>query len=249
MACSFDLNKLMQSTYMLFPNGKIWDSVRDVNTNIHKLIKAFCASKNDAKVWLCGLLPEMFCSTQSLTNDRWLAEYGLPNACDARAETLCLLANGINPDLKLKDICEDALLRLGLQADFIDESVNGVLLTYSIIIDENSPVLQDCRYYAGSYHADKRICGDPVPTSWYASDESNLLNTKTTYAQDETTMIDEQCGFFAGDIGSNVADQLFASKSITQLIPNLSCVFEQIVPLGFKINFYDSNKSNPIFGV
>ena len=30
----------------------------------------------------CALLLEFFCATQSETNDRWMAEYGLPDGCD-----------------------------------------------------------------------------------------------------------------------------------------------------------------------
>lgn len=43
---------------------------------------AIAAVRNYIETRLCALRLEFWCATQSETNDRWLIEYGLPDACD-----------------------------------------------------------------------------------------------------------------------------------------------------------------------
>lgn len=244
-----NLENQIKAFSMLFPRGQAWEGIKDINSNLYKFAKSISRAIVDYKTLAFSLLEEMHCTTMNQTRDLWLQEYGLPNVCDPRSETLCLLANGIDIDSTLEEIVIDALDRIGLEATFLDEAVNNKPLLYSIFLNENSPAFQDCRFYAGSTASEKRICGFPFPSQRYASDPQDFLNDKTLKASDPSTYINVSCGFFAGDYGSAVDNQLYAGKSLTKLIPNLSCVFEQIIPLGFRVNFYYGDYDNPIFGV
>ena len=45
-------------------------------------VSAIGAVRNYLEIQLCALRLEFWCATETLTNDEWMAEYGLPDDCD-----------------------------------------------------------------------------------------------------------------------------------------------------------------------
>jgi hypothetical protein len=54
-----------------------------------------------------------------------------------------------------------------------------------------------------------------------------------------------ECNIYTGD--ANCTDIMYAGSSPYQFIPNLDCVFKQVVPLGWNIGFYLDTKDVPLF--
>jgi uncharacterized protein YmfQ (DUF2313 family) len=95
------------ATVALLPPGRVWPardpSLRDrflawlqsgpISTPAGYVqigfFAAIGAARNFLETRLCALRLEFFCATQSETHEQWLAEYGLPDACDPFPD-LCL---------------------------------------------------------------------------------------------------------------------------------------------------------------
>lgn len=54
-----------------------------------------------------------------------------------------------------------------------------------------------------------------------------------------------ECNIYTGD--ASCTDIMYAGSSPYQFIPNLNCVFKQVVPLGWNIGFYLDTKNAPLF--
>lgn len=54
-----------------------------------------------------------------------------------------------------------------------------------------------------------------------------------------------ECNIYTGD--ASCTDIMYAGSSPYQFIPNLDCVFKQVVPLGWNIGFYLDTKDAPLF--
>jgi len=69
----------------LLPRGRAWgthDGGPRAGTVIYRFWDAVAAIFTYANDRLCALALEFFCATQSETNEQWLTEYALPDACD-----------------------------------------------------------------------------------------------------------------------------------------------------------------------
>jgi hypothetical protein len=245
--CNVDLIKQTKAILTFLPNGILQKTASDTLSVLHNFLKPIAQMIIDFRIEACALLAESKCNTADKLKPLWLAEYGLPNACDPRGETLCLLANGFPESYTLKEIIEDTLLRLGITADVIDESENNQYLTLSVIINENSDIFQSCFYVAGSPTSQQRICGVDFTGILGVANVNNPCDDDFNVANIET-ITNVNCGYNASDVA--VSDgSLIASKEISDLIPNLSCFFEQVIPLGYAINFYFNNKQIQIEGI
>lgn len=242
-----------EAMMQLLPRGRAWYSAVYNDSNIYNFYLSISSAIVDFKRDACDLIEEFFCSTQTQLNDEWLREYALPNACDPRGETLCLLANGLDANLGFEQVLEDALERLGVTATVVNESPNGVPLTISIVLSSSSNILQDCFYYAGNNNFSQSVTVDGVPISDLgnnATDPTTPSDPDGMFAVDPTTYVaaTTSCGFVAANPTIECPNALKAGVPLTSVIPNLTCIFEDIVPLGIKINYYLGDKTNPILG-
>ena len=76
----------------LLPRGRAWgthDGGPWPGSVLHGFWAAFADLLAYANTRICALRAEFFCATQSETNDRWMADYGLPDMCDPFAD-LCV---------------------------------------------------------------------------------------------------------------------------------------------------------------
>jgi hypothetical protein len=83
---------LTRSALHLIPQGRIWgnnDGFPAQTSVIYRFWQAVTEPFYFLHQRLCALREEFFCKTQSETNDLWLADYGLPDACDPFAD-LCV---------------------------------------------------------------------------------------------------------------------------------------------------------------
>jgi hypothetical protein len=200
------LDKQTESIVALFPRGRAWDNVMLIGSNLNGLCRALSQVIVDFKNEVYDLYKEIYFSTHtSITNDLRLVEYGLPNACDPQALTLGLLENGLDTSKSRTEIIEQAMAFLGIDATVIDEIVNDIPKTLSVIIDSGSAIFGDCLQPMGG----------------------------------------AECNIYTG--ASTCADTMYAGSSPYQFIPNLDCVFKQVVPLGWSIGFYLDNKNAPLF--
>jgi hypothetical protein len=55
----------------------------------------------------------------------------------------------------------------------------------------------------------------------------------------------EECNIYTGD--ASCANIMYAGSSPYQFMPNLDCIFKQVVPLGWNIGFYLDTKDAPLF--
>jgi hypothetical protein len=195
-----------QAIASLFPRGRAWDNVMTIGTNLNNLCRALSETIIDFKNDVYKLYKEIYYSTHtSLTNDLRLVEYGLPNTCDPLSQTLELLENGLDTTQTRVQIIEQAMPFLGIDCTVIDEIVNDIPKTLSVIIDSSSDIFGDCLQAIGG----------------------------------------EECDIYTGD--ASCTDIMYAGSSPYQFIPNLDCVFKQVVPLGWNIGFYLDTKDAPLF--
>jgi hypothetical protein len=201
-----DINKQTQSIISLFPRGRAWDNVMLVGTNLNNLCRALSEVVIDFKNTVYDMYKEIYFSTHtSITNDLRLAEYGLPNSCDPLSQTLGLLENGLDTTKTRTEIIEQAMSFLGIDCTVIDEIVNDIPKTLSVIIDSGSDIFGNCLQVIGG----------------------------------------AECNIYTGD--ASCTDIMYAGSSPYQFIPNLDCVFKQVVPLGWNIYFYLDDKTVPLF--
>lgn len=193
-------------TASLFPRGIAWDNVMVIGTNLNNLCRAMSEMVVDLKAEILRFYKEIFFTTHtSLTNDLRLAEYGLPNACDPNSLTLGLIENGIDKTKTRVEIIEDALTYIGINADVIDEIVNDIPKTLSIVINSDSDIFNGCLQPIGS----------------------------------------ASCNIYTGD--ASCESIMYAGASPYKFLPNLECVFKQVVPLGWVVNFYLDTKQAKLF--
>lgn len=86
---SFDIcptqDELRPQILALLPRGRAWGEggpAREPGGVIYGFFDAVAAVFAFLHAQICALALEFFCQTQSLTNDLWLEEYGLPDGCD-----------------------------------------------------------------------------------------------------------------------------------------------------------------------
>lgn len=242
-----------KATIQLLPNGSAWHASMYNDSTLYNFFLSISSAIVDFKKDACALIDEFFCTRHNKLSSEWFEEYGLPNQCDPRGETLCLLANGLDSNLGFTEILEDALQRIGITATVINEITNNIPLTISIILSPESPILEGCFYYAGGVNlpSSQTICGTPLEDlGCNATDPDDPSNPNSMVAVDADTYVTtpNSCGFIAGEPTIECNDELIASLPITGIIPDLSCVFEDFVPLGIKINYYLGNKTNPVLG-
>jgi hypothetical protein len=203
---SNDIFNQTESIASLFPRGRAWDSVMSIGSNLNNLCRALSETIIDFKNDVYKMYEEIFFSTHTLiTNDLRLAEYGLPNSCDPLSQTLGLIENGLDTTQTRVQIIEQALSFLGIDATVIDEIVNEIPKTLSVIIDSSSDIFGDCLQVIGG----------------------------------------AECNVYTGD--ASCTDIMYAGSSPYQFIPNLDCIFKQVVPLGWNIGFYLDTKDVPLF--
>lgn len=69
----------------LLPSGRAWgqsDGVLPTTSIVYRFWNSVAAVFEHANQRICALREEFFCATATETKDRWLVEYGLPDACD-----------------------------------------------------------------------------------------------------------------------------------------------------------------------
>lgn len=190
----------------LFPRGRAWDNVMILGTNLNNLCRALSETIIDFKNYVYKMYKEIYFSTHtSLTNDLRLVEYGLPNSCDPLAQTLGIIENGLDRTKTRVQIIEQAMSFLGIDATVIDEIVNDIPKTLSVIIDSGSEIFGDCLQPIGG----------------------------------------AECNIYTGS--ADCENIMRAGSSPYQFIPNLDCIFKQVIPLGWNIGFYLDTKDAPLF--
>jgi hypothetical protein len=200
------LSQQSESIASLFPRGRVWDNVMIVGSKLNSLCRALAETVIDFKEDVYKMYKEIYFSTHTLiTNDLRLAEYGLPNACDPNSLTLGLIENGLDTSKKRTVIIEESLVFLGITATIIDEIVNSIPKTLSIIISSGSTIFGGCLQPIGG----------------------------------------AVCDIYTGD--ASCGSIMYAGSSPYQFIPNLDCIFKQVVPLGWNVYFYLDNKDAPLF--
>lgn len=200
------LSQQTESIASLFPRGRVWDNVMIFGSNLNNLCRALSETIIDFKDDVYKMYKEIYFSTHtSITNDLRLVEYGLPNSCDPLAQTLKIIENGLDTTKTRVQIIEQALSFLGIDATVIDEIVNDIPKTLSVIIDSGSDIFGNCLQVIGG----------------------------------------SECNIYTGD--ASCTDIMYAGSSPYQFIPNLDCVFKQVVPLGWNIGFYLDDKTVPLF--
>lgn len=203
---SNDINNQVQAVASLFPRGRVWDNAMTVGTNLNNLCRALSETVVDFKNDVYKMYKEVYFSTHtSITNDLRLVEYGLPNSCDPLSQTLEIIENGLDATQTRTQIIEQAMSFLGIDATVIDEIVNDIPKTLSVIIDSDSDIFGNCLQVIGG----------------------------------------AECNIYTG--GAECTDIMYAGSSPYQFIPNLDCVFKQVVPLGWSIGFYLDTKDAPLF--
>ena len=251
--CNITNQKENEATMQLLPNGSAWHSSLYSESNLYNFFLSISSAIVDFKRDACLLIDEFFCSRHSALSAEWLEEYGLPDRCDPAGETLCLLANGLDENLGFSQILEDALQRLGITATVINEAPNGTPLTVSIVLSAGSDIFAGCYYYAGGTNlsTSSTVCGIPIEDfGCNAVDPDDPSNPNGLVAVDPDTYVSTttECGFIAGDASISCDDALIGGIPLTGLIPDLSCVLEDVVPLGIKLNYYLGNKDTPVLG-
>lgn len=77
--------EVLAAALALLPRGRAWQS-NEGGAQSSSILWRFWAAVADVYTFLnqrfCALRLEFWCASESETNDLWLAEYGLPNACD-----------------------------------------------------------------------------------------------------------------------------------------------------------------------
>lgn len=78
--------QIFRQLLLLLPRGKAWQSDVPAGSRPFTVMHTFWFAVADffyqLTQLLCALRLEFWCATQTLTRDLWLAEYGLPDACD-----------------------------------------------------------------------------------------------------------------------------------------------------------------------
>lgn len=78
-------DEILGSLLKLLPQGRAWQS-REGGPRpprvLHGFWLAVAAVLEFVNARFCALREEFFCATQTETRDLWMAEYGLPDACD-----------------------------------------------------------------------------------------------------------------------------------------------------------------------
>lgn len=66
----------------LLPRGRAWDALHRPGTVMWRFWRALAHLFEHVNARICAASDEFFCSTIVETRDGWMAEYGLPDACD-----------------------------------------------------------------------------------------------------------------------------------------------------------------------
>jgi uncharacterized protein YmfQ (DUF2313 family) len=73
-------DELVPQFMALLPRGRAWPT--SPGSTVWKFWRAVAAAFADLEARICALRAEFFCQTVAETRPAWLAEYGLPDACD-----------------------------------------------------------------------------------------------------------------------------------------------------------------------
>lgn len=80
-----DVDDITTQALALLPRGRAWRSHRQ-GPEPSSVLWQYWRAVSEVAAYLtarvCALRLEFWCATQSETNDQWLIEYGLPDACD-----------------------------------------------------------------------------------------------------------------------------------------------------------------------
>lgn len=72
-----------------------------------------------------------------------------------------------------------------------------------------------------------------------------ISSSSTIFGNCLQTIGGSECNIYTGD--SSCANIMYAGASPYQFMPNLDCIFKQVIPLGWTVNFYLDNKDAPLF--
>jgi len=85
--------EILPQVLRLLPRGRAWQTHEGLPAEgsvLRRYWSAWSALLAFATERLCALHAEFFCASATETRDLWLAEYGLPDACDPSGGDLCL---------------------------------------------------------------------------------------------------------------------------------------------------------------
>lgn len=91
--------EILPQALALLPRGRAWsthDGLPAEGTVLRRFWSAVAAVLAFANARICALREEFWCATQAETRDLWLAEYGLPDACDPFPD-LCAKVAALGP--------------------------------------------------------------------------------------------------------------------------------------------------------
>ena len=90
--CPSTAAEALPSVLGLLPSGPAWDGAAVPGTQMNMFWTSVAAVAAFVYERFCAYLPEFHCDTIVESTDQWLAEYGLPDACDPFGNNLCTKA-------------------------------------------------------------------------------------------------------------------------------------------------------------
>lgn len=157
-------DEVLASTLSLLPRGRAWrnnEGGPEVGSVLYAFWQSLAAGLHFFVERICALRLEMFCATMSETREQWLAEYGLPDACDPFPD-LCAKVAALGGSTCPYFVaaaaragwsidCEDEVARCGAEFgcdEFGCTEFGGVIPTVRLIITVD---LSESPAYQGAY--------------------------------------------------------------------------------------------------
>lgn len=145
---------------------------------------AIALVRNYIETRLCALRLEFWCATQSETNDQWLIEYGLPDACDpfpdlctkvaaiggTRCEYYAAVAARAGWSIAcglVNNDCGGAAGNFQAGCDFPGGQIGGAKVVITVFLDESAAYVapSEAQPFAGNFSAGLGLACEPDITS------------------------------------------------------------------------------------